>query len=111
MDIGTLVISESPILTLRTGIREPEGLTALSSLPSRVEQEKVMSLHDCRAVSPTEKSIVGIFQTNALPLGLNSHRGGLFPNMARINHSCFPNLNYCLYLSLLFTVAYSATPQ
>ena len=94
IDIGAMVISEEPILSLRTGFREPEGLAALASLPSPAEQEKIMSLHDCRALSPTEKSIIGIFQTNALPLGLYSNRGGLFPSIARINHSCLPNLNY-----------------
>ena len=94
MDIGTLVITESPTLTLRTGFREPEGLAAVASLSSIEEQEQIMSLHDCRAISPMDKSIIGIFQTNALPLGLRWDRGGIFPNIARINHSCLPNMNY-----------------
>jgi hypothetical protein len=92
VDLGERIMSESPVLTLRHGFRENEGDFVLASLTDS-ERDEIFALHDCRASSPSEKTFMGLFQTNALPLGTNS-KGGLFPRIARINHSCVPNLNF-----------------
>lgn len=45
--------------------------------------------------------VAGIMQTNAFNVDLNDGRGSrhraLFPNIARINHSCAPNAHVCFY--------------
>ena len=45
--------------------------------------------------------VAGIMQTNAFNVDLNDGRGSrhraLFPNIARINHSCAPNAHVCFH--------------
>lgn len=63
--------------------------TALKSL-SLADQKAVLALHNN---FPDEKNLqfYGIIRSNAYPLGLRAEHGGLFAQIARINHSYLPN--------------------
>jgi hypothetical protein len=109
--VGENVIQEAAVLSLRRGFREDEGVAAVAALPV-AQRTLVEALHDCRAPSSSlsSKTVVGIFQTNALPVGLQSNRGGLFPRIARINHACLPNLNFYYNEDLAAAEMYAVKP-
>ena len=52
-----------------------------------------MSLSDCKS---EEKSEIGIWRTNNFALGPTSPKSsnGIFPTIARFNHSCFPSAEF-----------------
>ena len=57
------------------------------------EREELMVLTDKTATNSNNKSPWGVFLTNALPMG--SYRVlGIYPTVARINHSCKPNAHH-----------------
>jgi hypothetical protein len=79
---------------LKNGFTDESTTEELSGLP---ENEKIAfdELSDCTSSQNDDRrSNMGIFVTNALPLGTQIQMGGIFPKIARINHSCRPNLNY-----------------
>jgi hypothetical protein len=91
---GTCILSEEPLLTTAciTSIetQEKDLATALRSL-SKDGQRAFLSLHNNH---PGKNPLSNIIRTNAYPLGPNSDIGGLFPKIARINHSCLPNTQH-----------------
>ena len=110
--LGENMIQEAAMLSLRRGFREEEGIAAVCALPAE-HRAQVEALHDCRAppsLQPPPKTVVGIFQTNALPVGLHSNQGGLFPRIARINHACTPNLNFYYNENLEMAEMYVVKP-
>ncbi|CZT13475.1 hypothetical protein WAI453_012436 [Rhynchosporium graminicola] len=90
---GTLLLSEAPLLTTDVvssiATAEADLETALSKL-SLSEQENFRTLHTNFPENDDEK-LIGIIRSNAYPLGSDTDVGGLFPEIARINHSCLPN--------------------
>ena len=57
------------------------------------QREQFMKLADKNASDIVSKTVWGIFLTNALPMG--SYRVlGIYPSVARINHSCKPNAHH-----------------
>ncbi|KAH9214369.1 hypothetical protein DL95DRAFT_523919 [Leptodontidium sp. 2 PMI_412] len=105
---GTHIITEAPLLTIPLppptpglGVSLPSLLTSLqtafSSLPPP-SQKTFLSLHNHRfpgdsTAVPPNPDLLTIFRSNAYNTG-TSHIG-LFPLIARINHSCRPNaVNY-----------------
>ncbi|KAL2064696.1 hypothetical protein VTL71DRAFT_3834 [Oculimacula yallundae] len=90
---GTLLLSEAPILTtdvvqsLPTAEQDLENALGKLSISA---QENFRTLHTNFPENLNEK-LVGIIRSNAYPLGPDTDIGGLFPDIARINHSCFPN--------------------
>ena len=57
------------------------------------ERKQLMVLTDKTATNSNNKSPWGVFLTNALPMG--SYRVlGIYPTVARINHSCKPNAHH-----------------
>jgi len=57
------------------------------------ERETVMSFVDRAEEKGAQKTPWGVFLTNALPLG-SYNKMGIFPTVARINHSCKPNAHH-----------------
>ena len=91
--IGEEVIRETPLLVLRNGFSTEIATAAALSL-SDSDQTLYNELSDCYSMGGSPKTAMGIFMTNALPLGSQGNMGGVFPRIARINHSCRPNMNY-----------------
>ena len=118
---GTLIIVEHPLLVLdpptdrktllktlgcdwcKVDMRAPPDLVRaqiqrliLEKTVKRMkedEREELMVLTDKSATNSNNKSPWGVFLTNALPMG--SYRVlGIYPTVARINHSCKPNAHH-----------------
>ncbi|KAE8446804.1 hypothetical protein EG329_011581 [Mollisiaceae sp. DMI_Dod_QoI] len=93
---GTCLISEAPLITTDVitsfdmDATEQELLNALKKLP-KADQERYRSLHNNFASSDPTHPLSGIVRSNAYPLGADSDVGGVFADIARINHSCRPN--------------------
>lgn len=103
MDIGDIVMRETPVLKIRLpklakGSPYPMAAVALLLQEqfdnlSLESQEEVLSLtHESNAVDSKAHDTLGtIFRNNAYNTG---DQVGLFPKIARINHSCRPNTSY-----------------
>jgi len=92
---GTLILSESPIITTDciTSMETVEKDIARNlRTKDKDSQRAYLSLHNN---FPGEKSILSnIIRSNGYPLGPNSEVGGVFLNIARLNHSCRPNAKH-----------------
>ncbi len=88
---GTFLLSEAPLITtevvdtMKTAEQDLEN--ALQKL-SLSDQDRVWALHN--NYPQDENKLTGILQSNGYPMG-EPHVGGVFANIARINHSCLPN--------------------
>jgi hypothetical protein len=103
LEIGSIIMRETPIFTIKRpdfvkGTGYP--MSAVSQLVrsefallSPGEQEEVMSLtyHATEAEKESSDRMGLIFRSNAYKTGEDI---GLFPKIARINHSCRPNTSY-----------------
>merc|ERR1711977_809964 len=67
---GTLLLSEAPLI-------KTDVVHSLTSAEQDLENE--------------DEKLIGIIRSNAYPLGPDTDVGGLFADIARINHSCLPN--------------------
>ena len=103
LDVGDIVMREAPILKIqfprvsKGGVYPTAAVSRLvhdefESLSSS-EQEEVLSLtYYTKGANTTEvDKLATIFRTNAYNTG---DKVGLFPKIARINHSCRPNTGY-----------------
>lgn len=89
---GELIISEKPMVTLNNGYNTANTLEQRIEKLSQAEKDMFYSLSNSwPLISP---KCMGIFKTNALPLGVDSPTGAIFPIIARSNHSCLPNANH-----------------
>jgi len=93
---GTLILSESPIITTDciTSMETVEKDIARSlQTKDKDAQRAYFSLHNN---FPGEKKSIlsNIIRSNGYPLGPNSEVGGVFLNIARLNHSCRPNAKH-----------------
>jgi hypothetical protein len=88
---GTCLISERPLFTtaeINSSDVERELVRIVKALPKE-SQRAFLSLHNN---SPGGKEpFSNIVRSNGYPLGPSSDVGGIFPNIARINHSCWAN--------------------
>ncbi|QDS76452.1 hypothetical protein FKW77_004603 [Venturia effusa] len=88
---GTCLISERPLFTtadIKSNDVERELVRIVKALP-KDSQRAFLSLHNN---SPGGKEpFSNIVRSNGYPLGASSDIGGIFPNIARINHSCWAN--------------------
>jgi len=103
LEVGAIIMSETPILTIKRpdfikGTGYP--MSAVSQLVrsefallSRQQQEEIMNLtyHATEAEEESSDRLGLIFRSNAYNTGEDI---GLFPKIARINHSCRPNTSY-----------------
>lgn len=96
--VGSLIASEEPLLTgPKTLLAEPaeyEKLALQFSLQlqarSPEDQLRLLALTNAHNDAPL---LYGIYRTNAIPMS-KQNRGGVFPTICRMNHSCVPN---CVY--------------
>jgi hypothetical protein len=87
---GTCLISESPLFT--TSQLDPSNIErsimlAIKALPKE-KQRAFLSLHNN---NPGKEPFSNIVRSNGYPLGPSSEDGGIFLNIARINHACLAN--------------------
>ncbi|KAH8664377.1 hypothetical protein BX600DRAFT_512419 [Xylariales sp. PMI_506] len=92
---GTLLISEPPLFTTAT-LTNPatfeKDLGAIIRALPKEGQRAFLSLHNNFPGQPNPFS--NIVRSNGYPLGPNSDAGGLFPLIARMNHSCRANAQH-----------------
>jgi len=103
LEVGAIVMRETPILTIKRpdfikGTGYPMSavsrlVRAEFALLSREQQEEVMNLtyHATEVEEESSDRLGLIFRSNAYNTGEDI---GLFPKIARINHSCRPNTGY-----------------
>lgn len=100
LKIGTVIIIENPLFAIPLpemvpgqGFKILDMITSLEAAYdglSSVEQRAFTDLHDFRFPSEENQNrLLTIFRSNAYNTG--DSRVGLFPKIARINHSCTPN--------------------
>jgi hypothetical protein len=103
LEMGSIIMSERPILTIKRpdfvkGTGYP--MSAVSQLVrsefellSPKEQDEVLGLtfHATKTEEESSDELGLIFRSNAYKTG---EEIGLFPKIARINHSCRPNTSY-----------------
>lgn len=76
LSMGTLILSEEPVLTLSSGISKKTKHEVENDVQAKFEtltpdqQRQVMNLHDCHCSESNNKSLVGLFLTNYISLGL-----------------------------------------
>ncbi|RDI85360.1 hypothetical protein Vi05172_g4826 [Venturia inaequalis] len=88
---GTCLISEKPLFTtaeIRSNDVERELVRIVKALP-KDSQRAFLSLHNNHPGG--KEPFSNIVRSNGYPLGASSEVGGIFPNIARINHSCWAN--------------------
>lgn len=86
---GELILKETPLVTHSNG-SGIAGLDRLVAALSDADKDSYNSLY----VNPSLASLsrpLAIFKTNAMGLGENAEKGGLFVEGSRFNHSCRPN--------------------
>lgn len=93
---GTLIIAEPPLFAIHDSASEPNKVIPVieAKLQALSDDQKTafFSLHNSY---PQElPAALGIFKTNAHPLGVDSSDSGVFPECSRFNHSCAPNASY-----------------
>jgi SET domain len=92
---GTLLLSESPLLTtedvttIDLQVAETQLRKKFSSLPPR-SQKAFLALHN--NYPDDEMPLSGIVRSNGYPLGPGAEAGGVYEVISRINHSCAPNV-------------------
>jgi hypothetical protein len=93
---GECIIRETPIVVIKKGVDDNERLIEKVEDLLDYERSQFDGLHSCSKYDDEYgvPTIVGIFNTNALPLGKGSPFAGVFPNIARFNHDCSPNAHY-----------------
>lgn len=93
---GELIIAEKPLVTYcqtsENYMKATDELEKIFEKLTKTDQETFYSLHNSWPMLASK--CLGIFKTNALPLGVDSPVGAIFPVISRINHSCLPNVNH-----------------
>jgi hypothetical protein len=92
---GTLLISEPPLFTtasLTNAETIEKDLQAIVRALPKEGQKAFLFLHNNFPGQPNPFS--NIIRSNGYPLGPNSDVGGIFPLIARMNHSCRPNAQH-----------------
>ncbi len=103
LSAGDLVLREQPLLVMPASVFDSDEdsvaedwLDKHVNRLSAVQREIFFDLSDSRSPGQ-EKAALGIFYTNDMDFGGDA---GLFPVMARANHSCTPNADFITRQSL-----------
>ncbi|EME42015.1 hypothetical protein DOTSEDRAFT_72943 [Dothistroma septosporum NZE10] len=91
---GTLIINEPALFTtesLQNAETIEKDLAALVKALPKDSQRAILSLHNN---FPGANPFSNIIRSNGYPLGPSSDIGGVFPETARINHSCRANAQH-----------------
>eukprot|EP00438_Fugacium_kawagutii_P023432 Skav207933 [mRNA] locus=scaffold1441:430293:431318:+ [translate_table: standard] len=90
---GELIVKEAPVLTAPEGFRgySSRQLQAQFDQLDSAVQDEVMALYDKHAPDGNGKTLLGVFETNALPQGVGSRDAALCLVISRANHSCISN--------------------
>lgn len=94
LEPGALIFSEKPLFTtesLSNAATIEKDLGAIVRSLSKDDQRAFLSLHNN---NPGPEPFTNIVRSNGYPLGPASEVGGVFPLVARINHSCRPNAQH-----------------
>jgi len=109
IEVGDLIISEEPLLIIPWWVRATVNprtpkITELEEILCQfldeLSEEKrriFMSLSDCKVdENEEEKTELGIWRTNNFALGRTHSKSsnGIFPTIARFNHSCIPSAEF-----------------
>ena len=91
---GKRILCEKPLFTTQNlsplSVMEGNVATKLKAL-SKIEQRQFLSLHNS---FPGKYSFSNTVKTNALPCGVGSVIGGVYPTICLINHGCIPNAHH-----------------
>ncbi|KAJ8118891.1 hypothetical protein OPT61_g221 [Boeremia exigua] len=93
ISVGTRVLCEEPILTsqhLSPANLEQDLAMRLKKMP-KTSQRQFLSLHNN---FPGRSPFSNTFKTNALPCGIDSPIGAVYPTIYLINHSCIANCHH-----------------
>ncbi|KAK6362553.1 hypothetical protein TWF730_000011 [Orbilia blumenaviensis] len=93
--IGTRILAESPLFTQTSfTLLETleETLKAKVSHLTPLQQSQFLALHN-KYTAPYPL-YTGIFRTNALPCGVDSPVGAVYPTICLMNHDCLPNTTH-----------------
>jgi hypothetical protein len=105
--VGTLILSEIPLFTIREPRVDADVVTAFSQL-SLLEQKNYLTLH---AVGGTESQVsahvIDIFNSNAWKTGPGT---SILLKAARFNHSCVPNATLTWNSRLSCVTVYAIVP-
>lgn len=94
---GDLVIEEKFIFELPVYMCNTKKVNRAVESLNEAEASLFWALSDCQASEgsrPTTPSAMGILRTNALPASIDPICVAIFPTIARINHSCVPNVHH-----------------
>ncbi|TKA32028.1 hypothetical protein B0A50_01274 [Salinomyces thailandicus] len=91
---GTCIVRETPLFTT-DALEDPNNVEKdlariVKSLP-KDGQRAFLSLHNN---NPGSDPFSNVVRSNGYPLGPSSDVGGIFPVVARFNHSCRPNAQH-----------------
>ena len=91
---GTLIISEAPLFTTE-GLQDPATIEKdLGKIVRGLPKDGVRAFLSLHNNNPGSEPFSNIIRSNGYPLGPESDIGGIFPLVARINHSCRPNAQH-----------------
>jgi len=88
---GEVVLSEKPVILIK---KEAGAKASLHQQMDNLKEEArrtVKELHDPRPTEAEDAKIERIFENNGIDV-CNGNAVGLYPAIARINHSCAPNV-------------------
>ena len=105
---STIILSEVSLIRERKVEKESEKykllIDAYNSLKNEHHQKQIMSLSNCFSSNSKREEMINIYYTNCIKIENNKkYQSGLFPNIARINHSCLPNA-FWIYEDNIMTV-------
>lgn len=108
INASTIILSESSLIRERKIENESEKYKLLidsyNSLQNEYKQKQIMSLSNCFNCNSKREEMINIYYTNCIKIDNNKkYESGLFPNIARINHSCLPNA-FWIYEDNVMTV-------
>ena len=93
---GNRILSEKPLFTISGRGNNPDLINQQIANElkqvSKDNQRAFLSLYNNHRGSLAP--FLGIFKTNALPLGPGAIAGGIFLQASRINHACLPNCEH-----------------